>query len=54
MLAAGRNDAQSVHVLLDAGADPDVVAQNGLTALGYAKENAQAETVELLQKASSH
>ena len=40
------------NTVLGAGADTGVVAKNGLTALGYAKENAQLETAELLRKAS--
>jgi ankyrin repeat protein len=53
MLAAGKNDAYGVKLLVEAGAHVNLVAKNGLSALHYALENGGTETVLLLKRAGA-
>lgn len=53
MLAAGRNDVKSTRLLLNAGADFNLKAMNGLTAIQYATDNGSNDVAAILRKAES-
>ena len=53
MLAAGRNFIPAVKALIKAKADLNKVSMSRLTALGFAVENGNNESAELLKKAGA-
>jgi ankyrin repeat protein len=53
MLAAGRNMVQAVAALLAAGARTELVSKSGLTALGFATDNGNRASADLLRKAKA-
>jgi len=50
MVAAGIGDAAMVQLLLEGGADRDLLAPGGVTALDFALERGDAPTTQLLQR----
>jgi len=48
MFAAQQGFNDVVKLLLDAGADPQVVGKHGLSAIGFARQNGHKETERLL------
>jgi ankyrin repeat protein len=53
MIAAGRRDVFAVKLLIEAGASLNLVARNGLTALGYALDNQAKEVAAILKRAGA-
>jgi ankyrin repeat protein len=49
MHAASHGKLRVVEILLDAGADPRAVSENGKTALGLAREQGRSEVIALLE-----
>jgi uncharacterized protein len=53
ILAAGRNDCESIQILIGAKADVNIKMVTGETALGKALENKKNEAAALLKKAGA-
>ena len=51
MIAAGRNDVTSTKLLLETGADFNIKATNGLSAIQYSTENGRNDVAAILIKA---